>query len=36
MKKFETPEIEIEKLDVQDVIATSNTDCEVQTPCLDD
>ena len=36
MKKFETPQVEIEKIELQDVIATSNAACQYQTPCLDD
>ena len=34
MKKFETPEIEIEKLEIADVITTSN--CDDYTPLEDE
>ena len=37
MKKFEAPQVEIEKIELQDVIATSN-DCPTNTqlPCFND
>lgn len=30
MKKFENPEISVEKLEIQDVIATSPNDCKTE------